>query len=703
LIHAGVCHRITKNRNHEQEPGRTPESGHWPMEQQMIIVDENSPRWLREMARYVTIKNFLFLYGNIHDLVSFPIQTENEGEVRWTESDLQNFFYRFLGGLKYEIIGWIDPVDDLTFVTHEMEGMFHRIESGRPLKEQKVPAEEENAENKAPTSLPRAGSGPAAPSRRPGQVEMDRTILRVMKGLENTQVPCAFVLNLASRLVSEPDRISACERGLLTKVLKSSLISREVVKEGNRWNNLLILVCDKLNDLPTFLYMNNPRARSIQIEPPDREERGRFIHRYYRHFRGGDLLTQGAPEPLIDEFVDLTEGLTNYEMRSLVNLSVKENIPICDPDTGLPNVRRISEMYKYGITVSEWDKIDGSKFDHAEDFIRARIKGQDNAIARVLDIIKRAKIGLAAGEARKPNRPRGVLFFAGPTGVGKTEMAKTLAELLFGREDRLIRFDMSEYSEPHSDQRLLGAPPGYVGYEEGGQLTNAVKKNPFSILLFDEIEKAHGSLFDKFLQVLDDGRVTDSKGETVYFSECIIIFTSNLGTVAKTESKEGIMTQMLVSPDMPYPRMKDLILEAIRNHFNFVLGRPEILNRFGENFVVFDFIKPPLDQQIVEMLIKRLTEASLATKKIHLDVEGKVRDKLTELARENLQHGGRGIRNVVDSALVNPLSRALFDQNVAGQSTVRVVDLIDNGENAKTRFELQVQIKQPTQAADAAS
>lgn len=673
-------------------------------ERQMIIIDDKSPRWLREMARYVTIKNFLFLYGNIHDLVSFPIQTDAQDEIRWTESDLQNFFYRFLTGLKYEIIGWIDPVDDLTFVTAEMEAMFHRLESGRPLKEDQRENGEEGSERRAPSSLPRS-TGPACSPRRPGQVEMDRTILRVMKGLENTQVPCAFVLNLASRLVSEPDRISACERSLLTKVLKSSLVSREVVKEGNRWNNLLILVCDKLNDLPTFLYINNPRARSIQIEPPDRDERMRFIHRYYRHFCGGDKLTSGAPEPLTSEFVDLTEGLTNYEMRSLVNLSVKENIPICDADTGMPNIRRISEMYKYGVTVSEWDKIDGGKFDHAEEFISSRIKGQDNAVARVLDIIKRAKIGLAAGESRKPNRPRGVLFFAGPTGVGKTEMAKTLAELLFGREDRLIRFDMSEYSEPHSDQRLLGAPPGYIGYEEGGQLTNAVKKNPFSILLFDEIEKAHGSLFDKFLQVLDDGRVTDSKGETVYFSECIIIFTSNLGTVAKTESKEGIMMQMLVTPDMPYTGMKDQILASIRNHFNFVLGRPEILNRFGENFVVFDFIKPPLDEQIVEMLIKKLMQASLATKKITLNVDDKVRDKLTDLARQNLQHGGRGIRNLIDAALVNPLSRALFDRDVAAHSSVRVMDLVDNGEDAKTRFELQVQIKapaQPTPTADAA-
>jgi ATP-dependent Clp protease ATP-binding subunit ClpA len=332
----------------------------------------------------------------------------------------------------------------------------------------------------------------------------------------------------------------------------------------------------------------------------------------------------------------------------------------------------------------------------------------------VLDIIKRAKVGLAAGSSSIVSRPRGVLFFAGPTGVGKTEMAKTLAELLFGQEDRCLRFDMSEYSTPQSDQRLLGAPPGYVGYEEGGQLTTAVRENPFSILLFDEIEKAHGSIFDKFLQILDDGRLTDGKGETVYFSECIIIFTSNLGAVAKKENEdqeralnqflhqmkgappdEGLETieeqPVMVTPDMPFPKMRDVFLKRIRDHFNLELKRPEVLNRFGDNFVVFDFIRPPVDKEIVEQLISKLKTATLEGKRIELTIEQQVCDKLVEEARKHLQHGGRGIRNVIDSALVNPLNRVLFDKGLERNTKVRLLDLLDHGDTASMRYELKLE------------
>ncbi|NLV41065.1 MAG: ATP-dependent Clp protease ATP-binding subunit [Candidatus Hydrogenedentes bacterium] len=667
----------------------------------MIVINEESQRWLRELARFSSIKNVLFLYGNTYDLVSFPVQGEGEEEPRWSESDLPGFLRRWLMGLKYEIVGWADPLEDLSFLTPEMEALFDKVLRGTGACADPEEQADRHPQLEAGRSLgtpDQKGAAARMADRvrgiRPRPVDWDTVIHRIGIALQNPQVPCAFIVDFASRLTSTPDRMPRDERMLLTRMLKASLASREVVREKGRWNNLLILICEKLNDLPAFLYLNNPRARSIHVEPPDRDERARFITRYYRYFYGaprGDS-APAAPTAVVSDFVDFTEGLSNYEMRSLLSLSMRERIPVVDELTGVSNVRRISEMYKYGVTVSEWDQMDPKRLSNAEDFVRGRIKGQEAAVARVLDIVKRAKIGIAAGDTKRTNRPRGVLFFAGPTGVGKTEMAKALAELLFGREERLIRFDMSEYSVQQADQRLLGAPPGYIGYEEGGQLTNAVKKNPFSVLLFDEIEKAHPSIFDKFLQILDDGRITDSKGDTVYFSECIIIFTSNLGTVARTEETGS---KVLVTPEMPYPQMRGVVLDAIRDHFNFTLGRPEILNRFGDNFVVFDFIKPPLDEQIVDLLLSKLDKATRETRKTPVVLDPPAREKLVALAREQLHHGGRGIRNAVDATLINPLSRYLFDNNVEMGRRVRVLDLLVHGEETGTRVELVVRVEDP--------
>ena len=218
---------------------------------------------------------------------------------------------------------------------------------------------------------------------------------------------------------------------------------------------------------------------------------------------------------------------------------------------------------------------------------------------------------------------------------------------------------MSEYSQSHSDQKLLGAPPGYVGYEAGGQLTNAVRENPFSILLFDEIEKAHPSIFDKFLQILEDGRMTDGQGNTVYFSECIIIFTSNLGIYTRNEM--GVR-EPNVTPDMDYPEVQKKVRQAIEDYFKLELGRPEILNRIGENIVVFDFIRPEVAKQILDAQVTKIVKNLATEKGIELVITEKAKSVLVTKALGNLGNGGRGIGNIVESLLINPLARYMFDE-----------------------------------------
>jgi ATP-dependent Clp protease ATP-binding subunit ClpA len=260
--------------------------------------------------------------------------------------------------------------------------------------------------------------------------------------------------------------------------------------------------------------------------------------------------------------------------------------------------------------------------------------------------------------------------------VGKTELAKAMAELIFGNEEACLRFDMSEYGQQGSDLRLLGAPPGYVGYEEGGQLTNRLKSNPFSVLLFDEIEKAHPSVLDKFLQILEDGRMTDGRGDTVYFGESLIVFTSNVGIYQldpqtgrpQTDPASG-KPLLHVDPDVDtqYATVREKIVDGVQTYFKHILGRPELLNRIGQNIVVFDFIRAPIMRDIVEKKVL----PSIATQvrerwKVEVKFAPQITDQLLEIGGSDVGSGGRGIGNVAEAAVLNPLARALFAMTKGG-------------------------------------
>jgi ATP-dependent Clp protease ATP-binding subunit ClpB len=294
-----------------------------------------------------------------------------------------------------------------------------------------------------------------------------------------------------------------------------------------------------------------------------------------------------------------------------------------------------------------------------EEELGRRLIGQRTAVVAVSDAVRRARAGIS-----DPDRPTGSFLFLGPTGVGKTELAKALAEFLFDDERAIVRIDMSEYSEKHAVARLVGAPPGYVGYDEGGQLTEAVRRRPYSVVLFDEVEKAHPEVFDVLLQVLDDGRLTDGQGRTVDFRNVILVLTSNLGS------------HFLADPTLDEEKKREAVMSVVRSSF-----KPEFLNRL-DDIVLFDPLGTAELTRIVDLQVERLARR-LAERRITLQVTEPAKEWLA-LTGFDPVYGARPLRRLVQSAIGDELARGLLAGHVRDGSTV-VVDVTEGRDRLDVR------------------
>lgn len=518
-----------------------------------------------------------------------------------------------------------------------------------------------------------------------------------------------FVIKMISRLKTSNDgkNLSFDELGIFRQLLAITE-SIETNKKGNKHHKLIILADDN-SKLPSWFAneTENYQVKNLHITRPNDEFKEYFFNKLIENKTFGEEFANQYNEQCVVNTTDTREDIERKEDAkkrtfkkfaaysndfSMKQLSYYEKYL----ENPLHKVNDIDKLgfslanFKYGELKNPWeDENKVNEILNIKDKLQRKLKGQDPALNTIQEILKRSVIGL--DRIDNPDAPRVILFLAGPTGTGKTEVCKQIAEIIFGSADRIVRFDMSEYGADESDQKLFGAPPGYVGYEEGGKLTNAVLKEPFSLILFDEIEKAHNSILDKFLQILSDGRLTSGKGETVSFTDSIIVITSNAGVNAVEENKsnkenerakmgmerpnEIVSMQTVVdmendnlSEKVIYDKVSNFLKYYVKYYFVCTLGRPELYGRIEDSIVYYNYMGKDAVRLICKAKIKSFMKAASDKYAVKFDMSliddgNQVLEALVKHCQDtNVRSmGARGIGKQMNAVFNGSLSNYISD------------------------------------------
>jgi DNA polymerase III delta prime subunit len=593
-------------------------------------IPGTKPKWAREIERFLAIKSQFLLYGNVNDV--FPAALG--GNV--ATLGLPDYLKELLTNRGYVLITKYEPLTGFALLGGSVE-LFERLTGEKLGPGGTLPATPEKAAAVA-SALSASAEGHTA--------LILRFASRIKDLLGEAEVESFFYRMFRLSMESTP-RIAPNSKS--ERPAPSEPIPQIYPKP---LYNPVLWIMDKENDLPAWYILDNPRIRVLPIPRPDNEIRSCIVEAVSPKIAGYAELEEDLRAANLSLFRDQTTGLLAGEIAAIAQLAWHERV-------SFGQIGDAIRRYKLGIQENMWEKLDREKILGAEAFLNQRVMGQETAVRHASDILKRSRFNLSGAQfSRFSQRPKGILFLAGPTGVGKTELAKAITELIFGSSTHYIRFDMSEFGHEHANQRLVGAPPGYVGYDVGGELTNAIKQNPFSVVLFDEIEKAHPQILDVFLQILDDGRLTSGRGETVYFSESLIVFTSNLGMFEQLP--DGTKRQR-VAPDMAYEEISQKIGTAVDDFFKYKINRPEILNRIGKNVIVFDFIRDETARRIVRRMMDNILFRLEDSYDIRIRFEEGVPERVADLVCADLSMGGRGIGSSLEALFMNPLSRRLCE------------------------------------------
>ena len=610
----------------------------------------------KRIKREVGIKRCVIIDGNVGD-----VYLDDKNQI----VDLKKYLTEMLEDLKYDDIVYWDRVS----------GIEGDISSLKITEEKEVEGEEYSLDDEDENQNTTISNG--------NFKEPSEIFNLVFKNLTNKNRKTVFILNWSDYLFSNGGQHDNEERQNLTLLGKSIKDKKVNYLSTDVNESTIILITNKLSNFPLSFYQANPEVSTITLSKPDRLERRRLLEKieagFELKFNPGETLLNSSRT---NEYIDVLEDFTNREIIQMAKLSRKEEKLTFD---------KLYLLFKYGEKDNPWEKLAYEDVKNIKKKLSERVVGQDEAIEKIEKTVVKAYMGLTGlHKTSSRSMPKGVFFFVGPTGVGKTELSKALAKFLFGDEQACIRFDMSEYAQENSDQKLIGAPPGYVGYEQGGQLTEKVRRKPYSIVLFDEIEKAHQDVFNLLLQVLDEGRLTDGLGRKVDFKNTIIIMTSNVGTRQLKDFGKGVGFDNNVSDDkyvggINSEYSRGIIQKALNRTFP-----PEFLNRV-DDVIIFDQLSKQTILSIIDIEIDKLR-----TRVQNLGYDFTITDEAKEFIAErgyDVQFGARPLKRAVQKYIEDELSEIIIKNGIKEGQTMK---LALDSENKK--IVLDIEKKKATRA-----